>query len=311
MLTLLWVPATIAAAAAQTARNAMQRHLTATLGTVGATQVRFLYGLPFGLLLLGLVLLATGESVSTMTSRSMTFTLIGAVSQILATGLMLTAMRDRSFALTTAYTKTEPVQVALFGLVVLGDPMTLLGASGCLVATIGVGLMSWKSGAANDETNWRPALMGIGAGAMFAISAIGFRGGIVNLADGSFLVRASTTLALGLLIQTALIVSWMLLFDRPTLVKIFAAWRQSLFAGLMGAVASQCWFIAFALTSAANVRTLGLIEVLFAQAMSKRVFAQNTKSIEKLGMALEVVASGFCCGAQFNRLTPSSHKKEG
>lgn len=293
MLTLLWIPATITAAAAQTARNAMQRHLTATLGTAGATQVRFLYGLPFGILLLALVLLGTGEYAATMTSRSVMFTFIGAVSQILATGLMLAAMQERGFALTTAYTKTEPVQVALFGLAVLGDPMTLLGGFGCLAATLGVGLMSWKPGAAAENGSWRPALLGIGAGAMFAISAIGFRGGIVNLADGSFLVRATTTLVLGLSIQTALIVCWMLVFDRVTLGKILAAWRQSLFAGLMGAVASQCWFIAFALTSAANVRTLGLVEVLFAQAMSKRVFAQDTTGREKLGMALVVGGVGL------------------
>jgi drug/metabolite transporter (DMT)-like permease len=289
MLTLLWIPATITAAAAQTARNAMQRHLTATLGTVGATQVRFLYGLPFGLLFLIIVLLATGAPVPTMNVRSIGFTVAGAVAQIVATGLMLAAMRDRGFAVTTAYTKTEPVQVAVFGLAVLGDPMTPLGALGCLVATAGVALMSWKPGAAAEASGWKPPAMGILAGAFFAIAAVGFRGGIVNLTDGSFLVRATTTLVLGLALQTALLVAWMLILDREALLKSIAAWRQSIFAGLMGAFASQCWFIAFALTSAANVRTLALVEVLFAQAMSKRVFAQDTSSREKTGMILIVV----------------------
>ena len=44
---MLWAVFTLIAAAAQTARNAMQRELTATLGTVGATHVRFLFGFPF------------------------------------------------------------------------------------------------------------------------------------------------------------------------------------------------------------------------------------------------------------------------
>lgn len=101
-------------------------------------------------------------------------------------------------------------------------------------------------------------------------------------------MRATTTLALGLILQTTLLATWMLLFDRPLLLKILGAWRQSLVAGFMGAFASQCWFIAFALTSAANVRTLGLVEVLFAQAMSKRVFAQDTSAREKIGMVLIV-----------------------
>jgi drug/metabolite transporter (DMT)-like permease len=245
--------------------------------------------LPFGLLFLGCVLLFSGASVPGMNARSIAFTCAGAVTQILATGLMLAAMQDRGFAVTTAYTKTEPVQVALFGLAVLGDPLSLKGALGCLIATAGVGLMSWKPGAASVPGSWRSAALGIVAGTFFATSAIGFRGGIVNLDDGTFLVRATTTLALGLTIQTTLLVTWMALFDRPLLTKILGAWRQSIFAGFMGAFASQCWFIGFALTSAANVRTLALVEVLFAQALSKKVFAQDTTAREKTGMALIVL----------------------
>ncbi|MGA2943999.1 MAG: EamA/RhaT family transporter, partial [Xanthobacteraceae bacterium] len=46
----LWIVFTVAAAFFQTLRNAMQRELTVTLGTVGATHVRFLFGFPFALL---------------------------------------------------------------------------------------------------------------------------------------------------------------------------------------------------------------------------------------------------------------------
>ena len=42
----LWIVFTLLAAAGQTVRNAMQRELTASLGTVGATHVRFLFGFP-------------------------------------------------------------------------------------------------------------------------------------------------------------------------------------------------------------------------------------------------------------------------
>ena len=43
----LWAVFTVIAAFAQTLRNAMQRELTTSLGTIGATHVRFLFGLPF------------------------------------------------------------------------------------------------------------------------------------------------------------------------------------------------------------------------------------------------------------------------
>ena len=63
----LWIPLTIFAAAAQTARNAAQRHLVSQLGTLGATLVRFLYGMPVLTLYLGAVLLIGGTAHPTLT----------------------------------------------------------------------------------------------------------------------------------------------------------------------------------------------------------------------------------------------------
>ena len=298
MLTMLWIPVTICAAAAQTLRNAMQRHLTGVLGTVGATQVRFLYGLPFALLFLALVVALTGETLPVTNAKSWGFTLLGALTQILATGLMLAVMKRSAFAVTTAYTKTEPVQVALFGLAVLGDPLTWAGGLGCLIATVGVAVMSWKPGSIvkPGQTRWdllRPAALGIVAGAAFAVASVAYRGGILALDDGSFLMRATFTLVVGLIIQCTVLIAWMLVLNRPALWNSLNAWRQSLFAGFMGAFASQCWFIGFALTTAANVRTLGLIEVLFAQGITAFVLRQPTGHRELAGMALVVIGVGW------------------
>jgi hypothetical protein len=48
----LWIPVVLFAAAAQTVRNTARRSLTAQVGTLPATLVRFLYGLPFAALYL-------------------------------------------------------------------------------------------------------------------------------------------------------------------------------------------------------------------------------------------------------------------
>ena len=69
---------------------------------------------------------------------------------------------------------------------------------------------------------------------------------------------------------------------------IVRRWRPSVFAGFMGAVASEFWFLAFALTSVANVRTLALVEVIFAQAISYFVFRQKTSPREAFGMSMIV-----------------------
>lgn len=291
-LALLWIPATLAASLLQTARNLTQRSLTEAIGVVGATQVRFLFGLPFALLFLALVCLASGRLPPAPDLRSLGFTLWGSLTQILATGLMLAAMRERSFAVTTAYTKTEPVQVALFGALLLGDALSLPRFLAIVVATAGVVVMSWKPGEKPSAAGLRPAVLGIAAGASFALSAIGFRGGILALGDGNFVLRATTTLVWGLVFSSLVLAAYMALADRAALRRSFENWRPSLAAGFLGAAASQFWFIGFSLTSAANVRTLGLVEVPLAQIASRRIFSEGTTRRELLGMAMIVAGVG-------------------
>lgn len=286
----LWIPATLVAAAAQTARNTLQHRLTETLGTLGATQVRFLYGLPFAILFLIAVRLVEGAIIPSPTRQFLAFVSASAVAQILATALMLATMKHRSFALSTVYVKTEPILVAIFAVSVLGDPLSLGGALAVLLATGGVILMSWRGGvSASGRDAWLPALTGIASGACFALASVGFRGAILSLESGSPLLRASTTLVWSLAVQVAILLVYLLCFQRPALIGSLRVWRSSLFAGLMGALASQFWFIGFALGAVANVRTLGLVEVLFAQIVSRRLFAQQSSGREKLGAALVIV----------------------
>lgn len=292
-LSLLWIPATLLACLAQTARNAMQRHLTEALGTLGATQVRFLYGLPFALLFLALVAAHGNTLPPAPTTWFLAYTALGAVAQIAATALMLAAMRERSFGVAIAYTKTEPVQVAIFGLVLLGESLGWLGAAAVLIATCGVVLVSWQPGFGRDMASWRPALLGLAAGAGFALSAVAFRGGLLSLESGHAVLRASTGLAWSLAMQTTLLLLWLGVFHRPALTGSLRLWRPSLFAGFMGAAASQFWFIGFALTAAANVRTLALVEVVLAYVVSRRVFAEQVARRESVGLILIVAGIGL------------------
>ena len=285
----LWAVFTVIAAGGQVLRNAAQKELTETLGTVGATHVRFLFGLPFGLLFLMLVLIGTGVPFPELNRAMLAWTVVAALAQIGATALLLAAMRERSFVVTTAYAKTEPVQVALFGLVFLGDHVTFGLALAILIATAGVLVVSWPRSNADEIFTWKPALLGIASGGMFAIAAIGFRGGIRALETPSFVVAATVTLALGLLIQTVVLTTYLAIRDRKVLAEIFRAWRPSLFAGFIGAFASQMWYLAFALETAAKVRTLALVEILFAQILSRNLFKQNLASREALGIGLIVL----------------------
>src|SRR5918995_988268 len=135
---MLWALFTVIAAAAQTSRNAMQRELTGRLGTVGATHVRFLFGFPFALLFLVGIMIVSTAPLPRPGFAFWPWVIDGALAQIAATALMLAAMNDRSFVVTIAYIKTEPVQVALFGLIFLGEHLPLPLALAILIATTGV-----------------------------------------------------------------------------------------------------------------------------------------------------------------------------
>jgi drug/metabolite transporter (DMT)-like permease len=283
----LWIVFTVLAAAGQTVRNAMQRELTVSLGTVGATHVRFLFGFPFALLFLAAVMAITGAAWPRPDLGYIPWLLAGSLFQIGATATMLAAMGQRSFVVTIAYIKTEPIQVAVFGLLFLGDALNVGLMVAIVIATAGVVLMSFKPGGMSGGI--KPTLIGLLSGGMFALSAIGYRGAILNLAHPNFVVVATYTLALGLVLQAALLTLYLALWDRAVLVAIMGQWRRSLFAGFMGSTASEFWFLAFAIATAASVRTLALVEVLFAQAISAFIFKQPTSGREGVGIVMIVV----------------------
>ncbi len=233
--------------------------------------------------------LATRLPVPHLGFTTIAWTLAASLAQIAATALLLATMQARSFVVTTAYVKTEPVQVAVFGLAFLGDKVTPGQALAILVATAGVLTVSWPKSDTGEAFSWKPAALGIGSGALFAIAAIGYRGGILALKAPNFVLGATTTLVLGLLFQTIMLTAYLAIADWPVLTAIFRAWRKSLFAGFMGAFASQMWFLAFAIETAAKVRTLALIEILFAQVVSRNLFKQSVASREMAGIGLIVL----------------------
>jgi drug/metabolite transporter (DMT)-like permease len=293
----LWIPFTLIAALGQVARNAMQRHLTGPLGTWGATNIRFLFGFPFSILFFAVVLAFSGDALPRPTTMFWPWLLLGALSQIVGTGLMLLAMNDRSFVATTAYLKTEAIQTAIFGFVFLGDHLTLMKMIAILIATIGVIVTALRPGGEKGLVELRPTVLGLAAAATFALSAVGFRGAIITVEGVSFVTAASFTLVLGLLLQT-LVLTIYLLARAPKILKgILILWKPSMFAGFVGAFASQFWFLAFALTAAANVRTLALVEVLFAQAVSYHQFKQPVSARELFGIVLIVAGVALLVSA--------------
>lgn len=287
----LWIALTIGAALAQTFRNAAQRQLTATLGTLGATLVRFLYGLPFALAWLVAVGAWGGFALPPVDSALAAWIVCGAVTQLTATALLLQVMEERNFALGIAYSKTDTMLAAVFAFALLGEAVapTVMLAIG--VGTLGVMLLS----PADPQhpirallTGWttRSALLGIACGANFAFSGVCFRAAALTLPDVHFAMAAAVILASAQFLQTLLLGGWLLARRCGTLRLVAREWRPSLFAGFMGALASGGWFTAVAIEPIAHVRTLGLIELVFVYLVSRRFFREKIAPREITGMLL-------------------------
>lgn len=296
----LWVPVTVFAAVAQTVRNTAQRSLTQQLGTLSATLVRFLYGLPFAAIFL-LLLYALPVQAPALPHFSVAYVAwigLGAFFQVAATCALLLAMKERNFAVAVTLSKTEILQVALFGAVFLQELPTALAMLAMVVATLGVLLLSLPPrGQLLSLQAWcsKSAMYGVICGACFAIAVIGFRGGALALNAASPWVSGGWGVLIAQTLQSIVLGAWVALKTPQGIWPIFRAWRVSLLAGSMGAAASLAWFSAYAMQSAAAVRTLGMVEVVFSYLVSRRIFSESLSTAEKLGMALMVLGLVLIC----------------
>jgi drug/metabolite transporter (DMT)-like permease len=288
----LWVPIVVWAALAQTARNAAQRSLVAQAGTLGATLSRFLYGIPFAAawVLLLHALPASAGPIPAFHAGYFGWLLLGALGQLGATAFLLAAMKERNFVVGVAYSKTDALQVALFGALFLRElpgPLTIVAIA---LATAGVILLSLPQkpvdgGAWTSRAGW----FGLGSGAGFALSAVGYRGAALQLPEVSPWLTGAWGVLLAQTIQTVLLGGWLAWRSRAALKATVTAWRMSTVAGATGALASIGWFTAFALTTAANVRTLGMVEVVFSYLVSHRLMREKIARIEQAGLALVLI----------------------
>lgn len=300
-----WVPIVLAAALAQTGRNAAQRNLTREIGTLPATLVRFLYGLPMALAWLTLVLALSDPRDSLQRlweTGSLAYAgwmCLGALSQLLATGLLLAAMKEKNFVVAVIYTKTDVLQVALFATLFLRETPGWLSALAMAVATLGVLILSrpQPGTAAQSAKGWlsRATLYGLGSGAGFALASVGYRGAALALPETSPWLVGACGVVLAQLLQTLLLGSFLLLRRPGALSSIANAWKLSSVAGTLGALASIGWLTAAALRPAADVRTLGLVEVLFSYLVSSRLFRERLSPGELLGLGLVSVGLVLIC----------------
>ncbi len=297
-----WIPIVVWAAFAQTIRNATQRSLVDDVGTLGATLVRFLYGLPFAgaWVLLVLSFIAPRSQLPSVQAPYLLWLILGAGCQLGATACLLVAMKQRNFIVGVAFSKTEVLQVGIFGTLILQEIPTWLSGLAMVVSTIGVVLLSLPRRLDGQvlRASSGAAVFGLISGALFALSSVGYRGAALELSGHTPWIIGGFNVLLAQLMQSIALGAWLAWRQPETLVAIARAWKLSLLAGMMGALASIGWLTALTLRPAVDVRTLGLVEVLFSYLVSRRLFREKISRNELLGLLL-VGAGVLVVSAQF------------
>lgn len=289
----LWIPITIAAAFLQNLRSALQKHLQGRLGTRGASFVRFGYGFPVAILYVLLLHHLLGYAFPRLNWTFVIWAVIGGLAQIFATIMLVHLFSLRNFAVGTAYSKTEPVQAAIFGFILLGEKLTAGAIGAIIVGVIGVMVismarmpLSWKNTVAALAS--RTALIGIASGAVFGISAVAYRSASLALDGPNSIMQAAMTLACVTTFQTAFMLVWMLWKDKSEIVQVVRTWRSSALVGLASVFGSACWFTAMTLQQVAYVRALGQIELVFTFMASYFLFHERINRMEIIGCLLIV-----------------------
>lgn len=285
----LWIWATFFAAAVQTVRFMLQKRLKgAGLSTGGATFSRFLFAAPLAAIGAAITVTTSGDDLVALTPAFFGFAIVGGAAQVVATFLTVALFSLRNFAVGVAFTKTETIQVALFSWMVLGESVGLRAFVAIGVGMIGVVLL--VRGAKGARFDRRAAAYGIAAGALFGVSAIGYRGATAELLPMGFLARALVALAFVTFMQAVGMAMYLRLFERGELDRVLRAWRRTIWVGVTGVLGSAGWFVAFALYNAALVRAVGQVEIVFTMLVSWFVFKERLSGREILGIALVVLS---------------------
>ena len=289
-----WVVITISAAFLQNVRSTLQKYLKSHIGTTGATFVRFGFGLPFAFLFLAILHYGFGFSLPTLHWTFAGWVVLAALTQIFAQAMLIHLFSYRNFAVGTAYSRTEPAQAALFGLIFLSETVSWIVLLAIAISVSGVMLISVA------RTNRNPAALvtslasrsvaiGLSAGTFFGIAAVGYRGASLSLGGPNFLMQGGVTLCAAITCQTVVMLVFIALRNPEELRRIAAAWKPALAVGLVGASASFGWFTAMTLEKAAVVKAVAQIEMLFTFASTVFIFKERINRLEAAG-CLAIVA---------------------
>ncbi len=284
---MIWLPATLLAALFQAWRTAVQQRVRAELSVNAAGLVRYLYGLPVGLFLLGLCLVWRNPEIPAIYLPFLAFCAAAGFAQIIGTNLLLMAFGYRNYVAGTAFAKTEAIQGALIAFLLLGETLSWLTTCGIAVSVAGVMIVAAGGQRLRLSDMIQPAaLCGLGAGLGFTMTSIFVKSASLELATSDKLLAALLALVVVQAWQTLMQGSYVAWREKEQLPRVIATWRTSGQVGLLAALGSACWFTGFATAPVALVRAVGQIEVILTLGFSRFYLNEGRKPGEVFGLLM-------------------------
>ena len=290
----LWILAAVIAASLQTIRSAYQKKMIPQLGEFGATYIRFIYALPFTLLIFIFWFYFLNNAIPELSHKSIIFCLIGAFCQVAFTLSLMIVFSFRNFAAGIAFSKTEVLFAALVEMFILNIyflPVVNFGIFLGVFAVVFLSIAKQNSSISDVFKKIYTSLFSIGTllgvitGMILAGSTIGYRLAIISI-DSPILDATIYLSAIAIVAQTFFVGLWLILYKKEQLYAVIKFWRPSLPAGISGSGATAGWFIAFALASVAEVRAVGQIELIFSILVSILIFREKINKTEVIGIML-------------------------
>nr|WP_245217629.1 DMT family transporter [Rheinheimera maricola] len=268
-------------------RNAFQKKLSKDVGVAGVTLARFIWASPLAALyLLGLNHWQPAH-LPEFSFGFGGFIVAAALAQILATALMVKLFKLRNYAIGAGLAKSEAVLAAVMGVAFFSESLSALGWVGVGLGGCAVFLLS---GASLRQMSVPVMLLGLGSGLAFALTSLWVRQASLELGL-PFPHGAAWVLLLVILLQTAILLLWLSLKDKPTLTALWRRPKLTLLVSVCSCFGSIGWFTAMSLESVALVKTLGQVEVLFMLLISAFVFKEKLQNTDRWGLALIVLAA--------------------
>jgi drug/metabolite transporter (DMT)-like permease len=289
----LWIIATLCAATFQTVRFMLHKVLSGgALTATGSTFARFAYAMPAAAVVLVLYLWATGAPMPSVGAAFWGWAVIGGLGQILATVLVVLAFRERNFAVGITFKKTEVLQTALLGVVVLGEAVSPAGWLAIGIGLVGVLLLSRTPDTAGllQGLASKAVVLGVASGFFFAVAGVGYRAVTLQVDSADPVLRAAMALVCVTFLQTVGLALWLRLREPGQITAVWAARGTAVWLGLTSMAGTMGWFTAFTLQTAAYVYALGQVELILSLAASVLFFREKVSQRELAGIGVLMVS---------------------